>query len=892
MKRKIPAFFVLSVLAFPAACAFSLADLIALFDFDFSSNEANASNFTDYMADKDGNGVNDTLMIEFDAEGSPGDYIFSVSIAANGAAYSNETNRSIASGIKRINATFPSSVLAGRNFTYSVKIFDSEFNLKLERNNIASGNYRNYEKGIRVLNVTDKFSGGSLLLNITMNITYNSAFAAEAYLKYNDSFIFSSSEKNLTEGANSIAIYFGNETIASTRYSGKYNLTSVSVNGIFTAMAYETDYYDYLDFAQGSMLTGFSEEPLDSDGDGLNDALNIISDIEVKQGGNYNIEIILADSFGNYIGKKAASAASNSGQRSITVAFNGSSIYSRKLNGPYIVSSAKLFSENKAEDAVYDAYATAYYNYTNFEKPPLPDLSVSMSTDGRNNYGSQDFTVHVKMNNSGSRAAFSSFFEVFSNGSFSSNISKGIMKAGEIIEAAYNISSAFDIEFTAIADINDFVEENNEENNFARKALRINKAPRLKRINGISVNETDEISISINSSDSNNDALSIYSNISDFEIKNRTLYWKTTTMDAGHYAAMVNVSDGYLSNASFFMVDIIDRKEIDNDDDGVNDSLDAVAGNEKSVNTTIQNISLSLGGSSNLSRVFQGVHELRFFEGNKTLLRLSLNLSETKINFSKVRIERQQGNSTGYILFSGISLPSGRTKALFMDKMNESENGVCIKDAGITSIAEVSNGCTAADEFRVECDNTTQEGYTCTYNSSIGKYEINGLKHSGIRQMDYQKPSSKSSPLPDSGGSGRCIPDWYCNEWSICINGFEARECSDLKNCNAAIGKPETLRECTGTESSEEGIEGDYSRVNNIKINNGTNNNQNNKNEKNAGKGPITEGARSPIVRITGWAVANYENTDKGIGFSVLAFEVAVGMLLYMAYRKRLKTFK
>jgi len=59
MKRKIPAFFVLSVLAFPAACAFSLADLIALFDFDFSSNEANASNFTDYMADKDGNGVND-----------------------------------------------------------------------------------------------------------------------------------------------------------------------------------------------------------------------------------------------------------------------------------------------------------------------------------------------------------------------------------------------------------------------------------------------------------------------------------------------------------------------------------------------------------------------------------------------------------------------------------------------------------------------------------------------------------------------------------------------------------------------------------------------------------------------------------------------------------------
>ena len=55
-----------------------------------------------------------------------------------------------------------------------------------------------------------------------------------------------------------------------------------------------------------------------------------------------------------------------------------------------------------------------------------------------------------------------------------------------------------------------------------------------------------------------------------------------------------------------------------------------------------------------------------------------------------------------------------------------------------------------------------------------------------------------------------CVPEWECEQWSSCLStGQKARLCSDSKNCNTDMGKPETMRLCTMEVPSRMEIGGD-----------------------------------------------------------------------------------
>jgi len=46
----------------------------------------------------------------------------------------------------------------------------------------------------------------------------------------------------------------------------------------------------------------------------------------------------------------------------------------------------------------------------------------------------------------------------------------------------------------------------------------------------------------------------------------------------------------------------------------------------------------------------------------------------------------------------------------------------------------------------------------------------------------------------------KCIPDWRCDTWSSCINDRQERECMDIHNCGANVGKPEQQKNCGGND--------------------------------------------------------------------------------------------
>jgi hypothetical protein len=45
-------------------------------------------------------------------------------------------------------------------------------------------------------------------------------------------------------------------------------------------------------------------------------------------------------------------------------------------------------------------------------------------------------------------------------------------------------------------------------------------------------------------------------------------------------------------------------------------------------------------------------------------------------------------------------------------------------------------------------------------------------------------------------GTGACLENWICYDWTDCDYGKQTRDCSDLNNCGSSLYKPESERSC------------------------------------------------------------------------------------------------
>jgi len=807
--------FLILVLLLPLVYSISIKELLARYNFFAVTAQMNVTNYSDFMVDGNNNGINDTLVFELTTNNAAGSFIFAINLFDKDGILTNQTNKTLNAGTNKINITFASILLMQNQFNYSIKIYNLTHSLKYRKDNILTQNYSNYEEGFRVLNIQDSKSDKTLRINVTINSPINGTHVTTLFLSYNNSTIFSKDDKTIADSINYLLFNFDNETIKSTHYAGNFVVPSVKVGRKTIKTNFTTAFYDFKDFAVKSYISDFTDTATSSSTNDKYDNLQINVILKINEADSYNTVLGLYDLFGNLVEQKNVSYFLNAGANTIPISVNGSKIYEKKLNGPFVVEYIELYQNNVLIDKMSDAYITGNYNFNDFNNAGLPDLKVKIDVSDGYHYGISNISINFTVKNVGYKPAFNILTEIFDNKTFSHNNMSDVLNANSQDIYQFNFTNISDFEVNMIADLQNFVEEFNESNNAERIVIKLNKKPSLNPVSNLTINETDKLIINLSASDPNDDNLSYSMNLSKFSKDSNVFEWKTTTMDSGNYTLGATASDGFLDDVAVFRISVLDNPGIDSDDDGINDSVDTLIGDEDSVNTSTMNLTIFVDNSKNLSKLFNESRKIKLMDGNFTIAEFDFNFSRHKLNLKNFTINKQKENVIGSLIVRGLALPEGKTKTLYLDKINPNLNGICIKENEISSINEISSNCDGTDEFKIECDSTLQSSYTCAYNSTLNKYKVEGLGHSGIVQFAYTKTASESSSTSASGssvsagGGGNalaCVSDWQCSEWSQCINDLKNRKCSDTNQCAFAGNKPKEVQECIFTEAKENSI--------------------------------------------------------------------------------------
>ena len=366
-----------------------------------------------------------------------------------------------------------------------------------------------------------------------------------------------------------------------------------------------------------------------------------------------------------------------------------------------------------------------------------------------------------------------------------------------------------------------------------------NSLPVLNSIENIEVGESDLVTISPIATDVDEDEFSF----SFSEPLNESGEWQTTFDDAGTYIITVTVNDGNEGTDSQEVIitvhndldedGIPDYEDSDDDNDGINDSEDNVVGNINNVVTNIEDLTLTIGNSTNMTQIFNGTQTVNFMESDEVLVSFNFNFDISILNLDEITIQKQTDNDFGSILIEGITLSDDNTKTVYVDNLNDEINSTCIKDAEIASINEISDNCNGDNEFLITCNDVLDRGYICTDLGS--KYEVTGLTHSGVKEQnpfcgdgvcnngeDCSGCSSDCGACPSIPKSGRggggggggfaplittqtaqtnqtiCEENWICADWDKCLNNAQTRFCLELNKCNTTKNKPDEIKQCEG----------------------------------------------------------------------------------------------
>ena len=450
-------------------------------------------------------------------------------------------------------------------------------------------------------------------------------------------------------------------------------------------------------------------------------------------------------------------------------------------------------------------------------------------------------------------------------------------------------------------------------------------------IDSITINETQKANITTNASDIDNDALTFTTNDTRFSLNNIYFTWNTTLNDAGNYALNITVNDTELVDSKIIDITVLDARDLDNDgnpdfndtdddNDNINDDNDFLLGNASNINSTPNlNLSLTINGTTNLSKLFNGTFPIIITANvSNNLTNATLRLVEFEYTFNSSNILDFGKITTNYTItgFSGISFrgftrPSSNfTKNFTIDKVNSTAKAVCIKDAD-ASFESITSACNGAAETLLTCDNITKGQYTCFDTGT--RYKIMGLNHSALKELCVDNDgdgygngcaagsdcndnnaaltTSCSSGSSDSGGGGGsgggdgggggggglgvfyiCNMDWSCTSWSKCENGWETRECSFVKvpqhttneSCATIDNVPQRAKKCKTIEKQEnKTIEGIMNKT------------AKDKSDKSG-------------IGITGAAVKDVEKkADMSTGIPIIIIIVLAGTLIYLLFFKK-----
>ena len=323
-----------------------------------------------------------------------------------------------------------------------------------------------------------------------------------------------------------------------------------------------------------------------------------------------------------------------------------------------------------------------------------------------------------------------------------------------------------------------------------------NAAPDLSIVKNITiVNETGLVNITVNATDIDGDLFNYSINDSKFtQSNNNSFTWQTNLTDAGTYAVRINVTDGTDSNYRDFDITVLDAPDFDgdgnpdlndtdDDNDGINDTLDKLKGNVSNINSTTT-LKLFINGSENTTKIFNDTLEINITDSNNvSLVQFNWNFTNSTL---VVNWTVDYSAANGTILIKNLDLTSQQlTKTVYINKSSSSYNYVCIADYTINSISDITSACTGANEIKLLCTGTSGQ-YSCTDLST--KFKVTGLNHSAVEGLYVSSDNGGGG----GGGGGRtttqtCTESWNCTPWqpTLCpITRRQTRNCTDLNNCS------------------------------------------------------------------------------------------------------------
>ena len=185
---------------------------------------------------------------------------------------------------------------------------------------------------------------------------------------------------------------------------------------------------------------------------------------------------------------------------------------------------------------------------------------------------------------------------------------------------------------------------------------------------------------------------------------------------------------------------------------------------------------------SETNRTFSGIRKVSVInpETSRKMLEFYFNFNESNLDLQNVSISIQENNSRGFIIVSGLKSSDiiNQSKTVWV-KRNLNTNTVCIKDAEILNINEISNNCNGENEFLVKCDgltyNINNTKYSCLIES--GYYKVSGLRNSGVIEIETCNDGIKNQGEEGIDCGGPCNP---CQTTTISSYSsiFKRLECS------------------------------------------------------------------------------------------------------------------
>lgn len=353
-------------------------------------------NLTDYGTDVDSDGLYDYLSVELSL-----DVIRANNYSIAGTLCSNETYITsaynytfLSSGTEIIYLNFDGLSIRrlriNGSYTLNIMLSDGIYG-KTETKNTSIYFYTQFEKpsgefvGPFSDYTVDVDSDGLfdfLSLNVGTNVSIAANYTVLGYLfdYTGKSITVASNSTYLGTGISNVVLNFDGTMIYRNGIDGPYTLRFLQlfdVNGsLIDGMdkIYNTTAYSYTIFQRpkASFTGSYSDYGVDSDGDGLFNFLTIQVELNVTKAGNYTMEGALYDTNGSLIAWATYESYFNIGTQSPALNFNGITIYSGGVNGPYNLKDLRLSDEiGSIVDVRYDAYNTSAYNYTDFQRPAI-----------------------------------------------------------------------------------------------------------------------------------------------------------------------------------------------------------------------------------------------------------------------------------------------------------------------------------------------------------------------------------------------------------------------------------------------------------------------------------------------------------------------------------------